>query len=385
MQFFVKEQSLFLKKETLCSYRTALSHFNVYLQEKFNVRRVRKEHTAKLTQEDVRGYLHCLNGEGIAPITMAHRALKVKSYLAWEAERQGLPVRAFEAIDTKHLPKIPEYLPRPLSNETDRQLQDILRQSQDPYAPAFLLLRQTGIRIGELCLLPRDCIVTLSNDEKYLKVPLGKLNSERLVPLHPETIGLIKTVQARYPIQKWRRRGKKKRYAQDLICDPDRLLGLRGSVRQTYSILAHHFKEIIGGLADQGKSITFHRLRHTYATSLLSGGISIVAIMKLLGHRKIKMSLRYAQVTPSHLRQEYLKAVEVMEKQWNIKQNAPVQFCTSEQNAADIVRQMQAFVRKTADIGPKNRKNLLLRLSRLADDLDKIPFSEKFKVTERTV
>jgi len=384
MQIFIKEQSLFLKKDTLCSYRTALSHFNAYLKDRFNVRSVRREHIAKLTQEDVRDYIYRLNEKNIAPLTVAHRALKVKCYLAWEAERQNLPERAFEAINSKHLPKAPEYLPRPLSNEADRQLQDILKRSQDPYAPAFLLLRHTGLRIGELCLLPRDCVVTLSNNEKYLKVPIGKLNTERLVPLHPETVELIKALQAKYPIQKWRRRGKKKSYAQDLICDPDRLLGLKGDVRQIYPVLSCHFKELIGDMADQGKPITFHRLRHTYATSLLSGGISIVAIMKLLGHRKIKMSLRYAQVTPSHLRREYLKAVEAMEKQWHLKQNAPPQFCTSEQNPANIIHQMQAFVRSSADIGTKDRKNLLLRLSRLAVDLDNIPFSEKFKVTEQT-
>lgn len=384
MRLFVKEQGLFLKKDTLRSYHTALFHFHAYLKEKFKAEMIRREHIAKLTREDMQKYLFLLNKKELAPITMLHRAMAIKRYLEWEAERQDLPENILEAIDPKHLSKVPEYLPRPLSSETDIWLQDILRHSNNPYANIFLLLRQTGLRIGELIQLPKDCVVSLANDEKYLKVPLGKLNSERLVPLHPETVLLIKTIQANYPIQRWRRRGRKKRYSTDPVCDPDRLIGLKGDVRYVYPVLQRQFKEITGGKTDQGKPITFHRLRHTYATSLLSGGISIVAIMKLLGHRKIKMSLQYAKVTPSYLRQEYLKAVETMEKQWNLKQNATAHSCASEQNAADIICQMQAFVRKSADTSPKDRKNLLLRLSRLADDLNKTSFSEKFKLTGQT-
>lgn len=51
-------------------------------------------------------------------------------------------------------------------------------------------------------------------------------------------------------------------------------------------------------------SPTDHRLRHTYAASLLSGGVGLIFLMKLLGHRRIEMTLRYAKVTPSHLRNE---------------------------------------------------------------------------------
>jgi len=38
--------------------------------------------------------------------------------------------------------------------------------------------------------------------------------------------------------------------------------------------------------------LTTHRLRHTFATSLMNGGMSLVGIMKLLDHRDYRMTLR---------------------------------------------------------------------------------------------
>jgi site-specific recombinase XerD len=66
-----------------------------------------------------------------------------------------------------------------------------LRESQSPYAPLFLLLRQTGMRIGELIHLPPDCVLTNDKGEHYLKVPLGKMNNERMAPLTEESFELI--------------------------------------------------------------------------------------------------------------------------------------------------------------------------------------------------
>jgi hypothetical protein len=52
------------------------------------------------------------------------------------------------------------------------------------------------------------------------------------------------------------------------------------------------------------------RLRHTYATELLRHGVSLPGLMKLLGHRTLKMTLRYVEVTNEDLGREYLRAIE---------------------------------------------------------------------------
>jgi site-specific recombinase XerD len=79
------------------------------------------------------------------------------------------------------------YLPKPLSPENDRLLDRQLRQTDDLHANALLLLRATGMRIGECLRLQTDCLRHLGpspdhEDQWALHVPLGKLHSERWVP-----------------------------------------------------------------------------------------------------------------------------------------------------------------------------------------------------------
>jgi hypothetical protein len=48
-------------------------------------------------------------------------------------------------------------------------------------------MRATGIRISECINLPLDCLQQISEQQVALRVPLGKLHSERLVPVDEET------------------------------------------------------------------------------------------------------------------------------------------------------------------------------------------------------
>ncbi len=58
------------------------------------------------------------------------------------------------------------------------------------------------------------------------------------------------------------------------------------------------------------KDFHFHDLRHTYASlAIMSGKIDITTLKTLLGHKDIKMTLRYAHLAPAHNRQ----AAQVMD------------------------------------------------------------------------
>ena len=48
-------------------------------------------------------------------------------------------------------------------------------------------MRATGIRISECINLPLDCLQQISEQQVALRVPLGKLHSERLLPVDEET------------------------------------------------------------------------------------------------------------------------------------------------------------------------------------------------------
>jgi len=53
-----------------------------------------------------------------------------------------------------------------------------------------------------------------------------------------------------------------------------------------------------------------HQLRHTYATEMLRLGVSLPALMRLLGHNDIKMTLRYVEVTQHDLQREFQHACQ---------------------------------------------------------------------------
>lgn len=358
---FLKCQSVSCKDSTLRSYKTGLNPFSRFMKKQ-NLK------PEKLRTGDLADFMCALNEQKLVPYTKLNYFLIVRKYLSWEIENNRAPEEILAAFERSKLPKLPEYLPRPLSTENDREFTQRCQKSKSVYALMFLLLRQTGMRISELINLPFDPLVT-QNNATFLKIPLGKMNTERLVPLSEETIGIIRKIQNAYPI--WPHG-----------CNKSRLIGLAGSVSSTRNHLAGHFKKITTAMTDQNKPITFHRLRHTYATTLLGAGVSIVSIMKLLGHRRIEMSLRYAKVTPNHLRNEYLKAISVIESQTGLQRTINAKTQSTEYHPSEIIEQLRTFINKAAVLDPINKKNLLRKITRLKTDMSSIPFDQNFKMTD---
>ncbi|WP_422169655.1 tyrosine-type recombinase/integrase [Aliarcobacter butzleri] len=48
----------------------------------------------------------------------------------------------------------------------------------------------------------------------------------------------------------------------------------------------------------QNDKIVFHSLRHTFASHLAINGTLIFTIQKLMNHKDIRMTLRYAKLSP---------------------------------------------------------------------------------------
>jgi len=61
-----------------------------------------------------------------------------------------------------------------------------------------------------------------------------------------------------------------------------------------------------------------HQLRHTYATVMLRAGISLTALKEILGHRDIRMTMGYVQVTQNDLQREYHLARKKMASVHNL-------------------------------------------------------------------
>src|SRR6266571_2248661 len=71
------------------------------------------------------------------------------------------------------------------------------------------------------------------------------------------------------------------------------------------------YQTLLPALADAAKRagcsspVTPHRLRHSFASEMLRLGVSLPALMQLLGHHDIRMTMRYVQVTQQDLQREF--------------------------------------------------------------------------------
>jgi len=209
----------------------------------------------------------------------------------------GQPIQR-DLIRGEDFPPEPRYLPRPLSLQEERLLQRELRRTGDLYANALLLIRATGIRVGECRDLPLDCLRQVGSKEWALHVPLGKLHTERLVPVDPEARRIVErilTLRSSLP-------------ATRLANSQGFLLPRR---RDTRNAIVKTLRSALDQAAKRAgcfTHVTPHRLRHSFATEMLRLGASLPALMKLLGHKDVHMSLRYVQVTQQDLQREFHQA-----------------------------------------------------------------------------
>src|SRR5207248_9086933 len=81
------------------------------------------------------------------------------------------------------LPRTATSLPPPLTAEQGELLQEEFLRRNDLGGNAFLLIRHTGMRIGECADLSFDCLRSTRPGQWAVHVPLGKLKTERMVPV----------------------------------------------------------------------------------------------------------------------------------------------------------------------------------------------------------
>jgi site-specific recombinase XerD len=197
-------------------------------------------------------------------------------------------------------PRLPHPLPRYLPPDADRRLVETLEASPHRLrADALLLLRATGMRIGELVDLELDCVHEVPGQGSWLKVPLGKLATERMVPLDDDTVALLdRIVEARSPGRPLRH-PRTGRLVEFLLTHQGRRISADTLRTELHRAAAE------AGLDD----VVPHQLRHTFATALVNSGCSLQALMALLGHVSAEMSLRYGRLFDATVRADYERAL----------------------------------------------------------------------------
>jgi site-specific recombinase XerD len=121
------------------------------------------------------------------------------------------------------IPRLPEPVPRALPPTADRALMAAVAGLDDPLAcTALQVLRVTGMRVGELLDLELDCLVDFASHGTWLRVPLGKLASERMVPLDEHTLAVLDDWMAQRGQQRALPHPRLERPADFLFCQRGR-------------------------------------------------------------------------------------------------------------------------------------------------------------------
>ncbi|MGH4000260.1 MAG: tyrosine-type recombinase/integrase, partial [Pseudonocardiaceae bacterium] len=204
------------------------------------------------------------------PITVADRARRVVAlscFLTDITEWGWDDAPARKLLFRDDIPKTPRLLPRYLPVDVDRRMTTALTEQPDNElaALALRLQRSCGLRIGELLDLELDCVHDLPEHGHWLKVPLGKLDSERMVPIDTDIVGLVDRITELRTPGRAIMHPRYRRPAQFLFTHHGRRLG-QGAVRAEVERAA-----TTAGL----DHITPHQLWHTYATAMVNAGVSL--------------------------------------------------------------------------------------------------------------
>ena len=224
-------------------------------------------------------------GRPLAPNTRRHRLGMLRTFFDRIVEWDWDDAPARCPIFTSDLPRPDEPLPRFLDDADATRLARSIAAEEDLLRRIVLeLLMRTGMRVGELCALEADAVVQIG-DGWWLRIPVGKLHNDRYVPLHPVLLPLL---------DQWR------------ALHPGNALGLL-LTNCGRPLNRHAVTRMVNRAARRAGlgHLHPHQLRHTLATQAVNRGMRLEAIAALLGHRTLRMTIRYARIANRTVADEY--------------------------------------------------------------------------------
>jgi site-specific recombinase XerD len=302
-----------------------------------------------------------------------HLHLLTVRRLLRDLANQGHPVTP-DLIRREDFPPSDHYLPKPLSLEEDQQLQQQLRLADTLEVNALRLMRATGVRISECIHLPLDCLQQIGEQRVALHVPLGKLHSERLVPVDEETQRIVARMVelGNLPrVGRWRRAPTPVPGAQAF------LLPRYWQPETWYDVLHNTLRDMARAAGCTGR-VNPHRLRHSFATEMVRLGVSLPALMQMMGHRDIRMTLRYVEVVQLDLQREFHRARQNTASLYSIPQlplpssTAPtrVDLAAIRQSIAATHHLLQLIQLQLEDKTRRKLRRLTQRLLNIDHELD---------------
>ena len=267
-----------IKQNSLASYRQTRARLQQFIQAKYKVSDLT---FSQLTEDFIKQFEQYVIGEvGLKQSTCYNMIVLIKKVCKL-AYREGAADSLL--FDNVHVDKGDRRLPKALDKDVLDKLKtlrfDGLNEDMETSRDVFLFACYTGAAYCDLMALNREHLVRDDEGALWLKFNRQKTGVLCRVKLLPEALRLLEQLHndARETLLPYMN------YATYLSC----LKAI--SLRARLSL-----------------PITTHTARHTFATLItLEQGVPIETVSKMLGHSTVRMTERYAEVTPQKLFEEF--------------------------------------------------------------------------------
>lgn len=285
-------------KYTLRNYRHYLTFFRRFLEKNYE-----QEYIERLTSEMVRRYRLYLSrfedkkGRKLSSTTQAYYVISLRAFLKY-LSKKGIKSLAPEKVD---LPKSESRQIKFLNREQVERLLSMPSISDVSGLRDKSILEMlfcTGLRVSEIAKVDKDKIDLKSKEFGIT----GKGRRVRVVFLSDRAVSWLRRyLAARDDHYKplWIRFSGKE------VLPTSAGESLRLSVRGIQRIVEKYRKK-----AKLPIKVTPHILRHSFATTLLSGGADLRSVQEMLGHKNVATTQIYTHVTNPQLKkihEKYLK------------------------------------------------------------------------------
>lgn len=271
---------------TLLAYSTDLKQGFEYFQSAYGVAA-----PSDIQAAMIRSWLAEGKAAGLTPRSLNRKISSFKSFFKYLVRQGQLTASPMGSIIS---PKVSKRLPIFLKEEEALDLLGNLDAAAEDWPTLnaltiLTLLYSTGMRLSELIGLKHELI---DFGRANLKV-LGKGNKERVLPLSPRLIQVMKNYE------------RQKQELFGLTSGPF-LVTNTGKVlypKYVWSLVNKH----LGGATTLDKKSP-HVLRHTFATHLMNQGADLNAVKELLGHSSLAATQVYTHNTIGKLQEIHRKA-----------------------------------------------------------------------------
>jgi len=299
IEMMLAERSV--SKNTITSYHNDLAQFLGWAT-------LNKKKIGEVSQDDLMTYVYFLSAQKLAVSSITRKISTLKQFFNFLINEDLIRINPTIELES---PKKEQNLPKAL---LQKQIDSLLAIAHKDgtfegirNAAMLEILYSTGMRVSELMQLKMPSLQkNLSDDPNlFATIIIGKGNRERIIILSEKA---MKSLQNFLDV---RSESLRKTYS-------DYIFPSFTKTGKATHLTRQRFFQIIKSLALKAgldiKTISPHKIRHSFATHLLANGADLRIVQEMLGHADISSTQIYTKVLPE-------KAKELVQKSHPLAKN----------------------------------------------------------------